>query len=296
MNILIKLISFIIIFKEILLSKLKSSDFNLRFESPGPEPNKKGKMTRHIIAELDVEGEIKQNDKEIPIKDQVSTKANANEKANISKSTKINLSNRENSINNNLNNDNFTNKNLEYFNLILKENKNISEKSIICDDLKSPKMQKKFIFSPGSCRKTMRSDNRSAENFSPISSKYKKQPEEIRYHENDSSKISKVSSLNSNNKNMIDSRNNDSKILITSKKIRISTNNGSISPSKQKSITSTQKSKNDYSIISKNISNSINNALSSAEEVKNNLKKSNTNNIINKKDGRSFEDSRSLIN
>ena len=110
------------------ISKLKSSEYNLRFDSPGPN-----KKARHI-SEL----EIKQNDenenelKEIPFKNQISTKVNVN-----TKSSKLNLSenpsnqnNNKNNINNiNDDNNNYinsisNNKNLQNFNLILQENLN----------------------------------------------------------------------------------------------------------------------------------------------------------------------------
>ena len=120
--------------------------------------------------------------------------------------------------------------------------------------------------------------------------------------ENDSSKISKInnsiftnkesSSLNSTNKQIPYSDNigkDDSKIINISKKLIIKTNNNNdSSPSKQRSINS-QKSKNDYSIISKNVRDSISNAILAAEEVKNNLLKSDY-----KKDGKILDDRRSF--
>ena len=293
------------------INNLKSYNYNLRFDSPGPRKVKEtgqGQGANNKVGHIS-ELEIKQNDKielkEIPIKNQIKfkeyTKVNSF-KSNISNNNENSINNNDinnnnnNNHNNNINNyinDISINKNLQNFNLILQENKNTSEKSLISTNIRSPVMQKKIIFSPGSNRKTDRSDNGSKNSFSPFANKLKKKSLEINYIENDSSKISKInnsiftnkesSSLNSTNKHLINSENfrkDDSKILNISKKIRITTNNYNESPIKQKSINS-QKSKNNYSIISKNVSNSINNAVFAAEEVKNNLIKSNS-----RKDGK----------
>ena len=91
------------------MNKLKNTNYSLRFDSPGPNTK-----TRHI-SELD----IKQNDeseKENIIKNQITSKANAN-----TKSSKTN--NNENSSNNNNNIANESaKKNINKFNKISKEN------------------------------------------------------------------------------------------------------------------------------------------------------------------------------
>jgi hypothetical protein len=277
---------------------MKSSDYNLRFDSPGPN-----KKTRHI-SELD----IKQNDesefREIPIKNQISTKANA-----ITKSSKTNINNNENSSNNNNNIiNNSTSKNLQSFNQIVKENKIITQKSLNSNNIIIKKdNNNNKILSPESNQKTdntenfmkNRMDNKSEKSISSFSNINKsKKSIDIKPNENDSSKISKIDNNSMSNKEETNSRksttrqlvNNenirkdDSRILNISKKIRITTNNDNQSViSKQKSINSQK------SIISGINKDSINHAEIAAEEVKNSFL-----NSSNKKGSKILDDDKSF--
>lgn len=180
------------------LNDFKPSNYNLRFDSPGPS-----KKLRHI-SELDIKQNDESEHRDFPIKNQISTKANA-----ITKTSKTMFNNYESSSNNLYNENNSTNKNIQNIKIIIKENKS-TEKSHNSLSVKNNDYKKKPL-SPESNQNTNNTDSCLKNKVDLEKEKFEKNKnEENSYNININNKLNSMHSNQINNNNEINLIKNDS--------------------------------------------------------------------------------------